>query len=228
MSDLLKVNVNEHTEKKGQLTYLSWAWAWAEVLKADPDASWEAIEYPNPDGTLSPCMWIGDTAMVKTRVIVFGKSKTCQLAVMDHKNNAVKNPDARKISDAIMRCMTKAISMHGLGLYIYAGEDLPEGEEAPKQEVKQELAGMRHSPMKGPSDEPLPPEVRDYIKDLAAEVLQAFITGDLDNHRSAVVMVKNEQLDDTQKMALWALLDSKTRSAFKKVEQSLHQVKEPA
>jgi hypothetical protein len=51
------------------------------------------------------------------------------LPVMDHKNNALKSPDARKVSDAIMRCMTKAISMHGLGLYIYAGEDLPEGEE---------------------------------------------------------------------------------------------------
>jgi Protein of unknown function (DUF1071) len=102
---LLHVNVNEHTEKKNGLTYLSWAWAWAEVLKADPEATWEAIEYPQPDGTLAPCMYAGNgTAMVKT---------------------AIPQPDSFAINTAIMRCMTKAISMHGLGLYIYAGEDLP-------------------------------------------------------------------------------------------------------
>lgn len=126
---LLSVNVNEHTEKKGALTYLSWAWAWAEVLKADPQAEWEAVEYMNPDGTISPCMWLPDgTAMVKTSVTINGKARVCTLPVMDNRNNAVKNPDARKISDAIMRCMTKAIGMHGLGLYIYAGEDLPQAE----------------------------------------------------------------------------------------------------
>lgn len=126
---LLEINVNDHVEKKGNLSYLSWAWAWAEVLKIDPLAEWVVVEYTNADHTASPCMWIGDTAMVKTVVTINGKARACQLPVMDHKNNAVKNPDSRKISDAIMRCMTKAISMHGLGLYIYAGEDLPEGAE---------------------------------------------------------------------------------------------------
>lgn len=125
MSELLKINVNEHTEKKGQLTYLSWAWAWAEVLKIDPGATWVVHKYGNPE---QPCMWIGETAMVHTSVTVKGLTRECMLPVMDHKNNALKNPDARKISDAIMRCMTKAISMHGLGLYIYAGEDLPESD----------------------------------------------------------------------------------------------------
>ena len=143
MTNLLSVNVNHHTEKKGALTYLSWAWAWAEVLKADPEATWEAVEYPNADGTLGPCMWLPDgTAMVKARVTIDGKTKTCQLPVMDNRNNAVKNPDARKISDAIMRCMTKAISMHGLGLYIYAGEDLPQAEAEPTPE---ELAAQKRT-----------------------------------------------------------------------------------
>lgn len=131
MSDLLSINVNEHTERKGNLTYLSWAWAWAEVLKHDPGATWEVYEYSQPDGTMQPCMWIAETAMVKTAVTINGKKRECQLAVMDNKNNAVKNPDARKISDTIMRCMTKAIAMHGLGLYIYAGEDLPQVEPEP-------------------------------------------------------------------------------------------------
>lgn len=132
MSELLKLNVNEHVEKKGNLSYLSWAWAWAEVLKADPLATWVVHLYGQPE---QPCMWIGETAMVHTSVTVKGLRRECLLPVMDHKNNAMKNPDARKISDAIMRCMTKAISMHGLGLYIYAGEDSPEGDAAPDESL---------------------------------------------------------------------------------------------
>jgi hypothetical protein len=130
MSELLKINVNEHTEKKGGLTYLSWAWAWAEVLKHDPAATWVAHLY-GPPGSEEPCMRIGETAMVHTSVTINGLRRECLLPVMDNRNNAVKNPDARKISDAIMRCMCKAIAMHGLGLYIYAGEDLPQaGDDA--------------------------------------------------------------------------------------------------
>lgn len=129
MSELLKINVNDHTEKKGGLTYLSWAWAWAEVLKIDPAATWNVIMH-GPAGSESPCLWVGETALVMAEVTINGIARGCHLPVMDNRNNAVKNPDARKISDAIMRCMTKAISMHGLGLYIYAGEDLPESDEA--------------------------------------------------------------------------------------------------
>lgn len=125
MSDLLKINVNEHTEKKNNLTYLSWAWAWAEVLKIDPLATWEVFEFNG-----MPACFIHDTsAMVKTAVTIKGHTKTCWLPVMDHKNKAIKNPDAFAINTAIVRCLTKTISFHGLGLYIYAGEDLPESGE---------------------------------------------------------------------------------------------------
>ncbi len=122
MSEYLKINVNDHTEKKGNLTYLSWCWAWAEVLKSDPAATWEAIEFNG-----LPCVFLPDeSALVKTVVTIKGQSKSCWLPVMDHKNKAIKNPDAFAVNTAIVRCMTKAIAMHGLGLYIYAGEDLPE------------------------------------------------------------------------------------------------------
>lgn len=122
MSELLKINVNEHTEKKNGLTYLSWAWAWAEVLKVDPAATWTAQEWNG-----LPFMPLPDTsAMVKVSVTIKGDTKQCLLPVMDHRNKAIKNPDAFAINTAIMRCLAKAISMHGLGLYIYAGEDLPE------------------------------------------------------------------------------------------------------
>lgn len=129
MSELLKVNVNDHTEKKNGLTYLSWAWAWAEVLKVDADASWDACEYLHGEHW-HPCMFLPDgSAVVKVHVRIKDKSKSAVLPVMDHRNKAIKNPDAFAINTAIQRCLAKAIAMHGLGLYIYAGEDLPEGEE---------------------------------------------------------------------------------------------------
>jgi len=120
---LLSKNVNEHTEKKGGLTYLSWAWAWAEALKADPNATYKIEMFGDK------CyMDINGTAMVFVTVTMFSKAMTCQLPVMDFRNKAILNPDAFAVNTAIMRCMTKALSLHGLGLYIYAGEDLPEGE----------------------------------------------------------------------------------------------------
>jgi len=120
---LLKTNVNEHTEKKNGLTYLSWAWAWAEALKADSSA-WYKIEMFG-----DKCyMDINGTAMVFVTVTMYGKPMTCQLPVMDYRNKAIPNPDAFAVNTAIMRCMTKALGLHGLGLYIYAGQDIPDGE----------------------------------------------------------------------------------------------------
>lgn len=124
MSELLKINVNEHTDKKGKLTYLSWAWAWAEVLKIDPSANWTVNIFDN-----KPCMYLTDgSAMVSVQVTIKGDTKSCVLPVMNHKNAAITNPDAFAVNTAIMRCLAKAIGIHGLGLYIYAGEDLPEGD----------------------------------------------------------------------------------------------------
>ena len=117
-NELRKINVNEHTEKKGQLTYLSWAWAVDTLLQHDSSAVWE---FPEPK-------YFGDTVMVFCNVTAFGKTMKMQLPVMDNRNNAINNPDARKISDATMRCLAKCIACFGIGLYIYAGEDLPTGE----------------------------------------------------------------------------------------------------
>lgn len=126
MSDLLKINVNGHTESKNGLTYLSWAWAWQTVLQHDPEAQWEVTEYKAPDGTLWPCMFLPDSsAMVKVSVTIKGKTRSSTLPVMNHKNQAIKGPDAFQINTALQRCGVKAIAMHGLGLYIYAGEDVP-------------------------------------------------------------------------------------------------------
>jgi hypothetical protein len=83
----------------------------------------------------------GGTGMVWVRVTMFGKEMTCFLPIMDHRNKPIPNPDSFQINTAIMRCMTKALALHGLGLHIYAGEDLPMGqdeEEKPKEETKAE------------------------------------------------------------------------------------------
>jgi hypothetical protein len=152
---LLKTNVNEHTEKKSNLTYLSWAWAWAEALKADPAATFKVETFKRDQYTEEPFMTLpGGTAMVWVTVTIFGKPMTCQLPVMDHRNKAIPNPDAFQVNTAIMRCMTKALGLHGLGLYIYAGEDLPEGAPSPTEEEdwnfeQQHLEAMREAAMQG-------------------------------------------------------------------------------
>lgn len=143
--ELLKLNVKDHTEKKNGLSYLSWAWAWTEALKADPAANFEVKMF---DGGESPYMVINGTGMVWVTVTMFGKPMTCFLPIMDHRNKPIQQPDAFQVNTALMRCMTKALALHGIGLYIYAGEDLPEQDEAPikavePKHVKSEEAAAR-------------------------------------------------------------------------------------
>lgn len=124
------INVNEHTEKKNGLTYLSWAWAWAEVKKNYPDANYTV--YENANG------WCyhtdGKTAWVKTGVTIGGIEHIEYLPVMDFKNRSIPLDTITSfdVNKAIQRSLTKAVARHGLGLYIYAGEDLPEGEDKPE------------------------------------------------------------------------------------------------
>ena len=141
--DLLKLNVNEHVEKKNGLSYLSWAWAWAEALKADADATFRVETFTGAAGVSQCWMDVGSTAMVWVTVTLFGKPRTCSLPVMDNRNKAITSPDAFAINTSIVRCLTKCLALHGLGLYIYAGEDLPEdadGNVASKQPVAKSSA----------------------------------------------------------------------------------------
>lgn len=123
---LNSVNVNGRTEKKNGLTYLSWAWAWAEVKKAYPEATYTI--YENRDG------WNyftdGKTCWVKTGVTIEGLEHIEYLPVMDHRNRSIpaESVTSFDVNKAIQRSLTKACARHGLGLYIYAGEDLPESE----------------------------------------------------------------------------------------------------
>lgn len=110
------INVNEHTEKKGKFTYLSWAWAVDQLLQHDQAATWSFGE---------PKMF-GDTMMVFCTVNAFGKSLTCQLPVINGMNKPISNPNAMDVNTAMMRCLAKTIALYGIGLYIYAGEDIPD------------------------------------------------------------------------------------------------------
>jgi hypothetical protein len=136
IKSLLELNVQDHVEKKNGLSYLSWAWAWAEALKADPTAKFHVDTFQRADATTVPYMDINGTAMVWVRTTLFGKEMTCFLPVMDHRNKPIPNPDAFQVNTAIMRCMTKCLALHGLGLNLYAGEDLPMVDSDPKKTVE--------------------------------------------------------------------------------------------
>ena len=146
--DLLKINVNDHTEKKNGLTYLSWAWAWAEVLKVDTAANYKIEMFVDVAGNPVPFLQFNNSCMVWVTVTVFGKALSCQLPVLDYRNKCIPQPNAFDVNTSIMRCLVKAIAMHGLGLYIYAGEDLPETDTAlvipVTPEVKKPVEKMKH------------------------------------------------------------------------------------
>lgn len=135
------INVNGHTEKKNGLTYLSWAWAWAKVKENYPDSFFTI--YENPEGLIY--FHDGRTAWVKTGVTIEGQELIEYLPVMDYNNRSltIDRITSFDVNKAIQRSLTKACARHGLGLYIYAGEDLPEAEQAqqakPKAEPKPQI-----------------------------------------------------------------------------------------
>ena len=122
---LSAINVNEKTEKKGKFTYLSWAFAWAELKKVSPTAKAKVYHDKN---TNMPYFASKAGVIVKVGVTVEGLEHINYLPVMDFRNNSIPAEDVNMmdINKAIQRCTVKAIALHGLGLYIYAGEDLPE------------------------------------------------------------------------------------------------------
>jgi len=125
-----KLNVSDHTEKRGQFTFLSWTWAWATLME----------HYPESFYTFSDPVAVNDTMEMRVSITVKDGDKeftrTMWLPVMDFKNNAIVSPGARDVSDARMRCLVKCLAMFGLGHYIYAGQDLPQQPVVPKAPVK--------------------------------------------------------------------------------------------
>lgn len=149
--ELYSLNVNENVEKKNGLTYLSWSWAIAEILKKHPDMTYKILRFENN----LPYTYDEKTGyMVFTEVTICGITREMWLPVMDGANKAMLDHEYKyevknyrtgeliekkvaaatmfDINKTIMRCLTKNFAMFGLGLYIYAGEDLPEEEQTRK------------------------------------------------------------------------------------------------
>jgi hypothetical protein len=136
---LSKVDVSKHTEEKNGLTYLSWAWAWGKVKDHYPQAKfikhiWTTETYlDNPDRPDRGLPYTRDEhgySYVMVTVRIGDEEQTELMPVLDYKNKAVQNPDSFQVNTALQRCLAKCCAMHGLGHYIYAGEDLPQGTEA--------------------------------------------------------------------------------------------------
>ena len=147
---LSKLNVDEHTEDRNGLSYLSWAWAWGIMMDHYPNMSvtWHG------DGThLDHIVYPGGTASVACTVSIGRVNQHMWLPVMDFRHKAIANPDARAISDAKMRCMVKCFALFGLGHYIYAGEDLPPGDDQGKN-ISQEAAPKSPAPKKPEASSP--------------------------------------------------------------------------
>lgn len=156
---LNKIDVGKHIEKKNGLSYLSWAWAWSEVKKAFPDAAYTVYENAELGGM--PYFTDGRTCMVKTGVTINQQEYIEYLPVMDYRNQSIPQDKVTSfdVNKAIQRSLTKACARHGLGLYIYAGEDLPENLEG-EQKIKHAVS----------SEEIEPEEMNSAIKQIKSAV----------------------------------------------------------
>ena len=125
---LNKVDVSKFTKKKGKFSYLSWCFAVQELLRVYPEATWEVHLFDNVDGTKQPYMKNGTGSYVQVSVNVDGVIRSQIHPVLDNRNQPIDNANSFQINTSIQRCLAKAIALHGLGLYIFAGEDLPEAD----------------------------------------------------------------------------------------------------
>lgn len=126
---LSKINVNEHVEKKGKFSYLSWAWAWRTLKEHCPDATFNKHIFYDDTERQVPFLFDKNTGCcyVMVTVTAGGESHSEILPVLNHQNKPIQNPNSFDVNTSLQRCLVKAIAMHGLGLYIYAGEDVPDG-----------------------------------------------------------------------------------------------------
>jgi len=218
---LSKVNCNDQKQTKNGLSYLSWAWAWGKLMEHYPDATYEFFNEAKDD--------FGHVE-VWCKVQIGELQRLMWLPVMDYKNNAIKNPDLRKISDTRMRCLTKCIGMFGLGHYIYAGEDIPVGADteepeppnpAPKKkaEKKPALPAENKSPAKA---DPGPPAMTVNNAEEAANVVTFLIDTVSEFASDSVQSLKDFY---GQNKPLIDLLDSQHPEQYAKLRDHLSALK---
>ncbi|MGE0941416.1 DUF1071 domain-containing protein [Bacillus wiedmannii] len=123
-SKLAQIDCTEHVEKKGRFSYLSWAWAVKKLREVDPTATWEVKRFDGVPYLKTDCGYF-----VEVEVTVQGLPLSQIHPILNNQNKPIAEPNSFDINTSIQRCLVKAIALHGLGLYIYAGEDLPEIQE---------------------------------------------------------------------------------------------------
>ena len=178
---LSKVDVSAHTEDRGGLTYLSWAWAWGVMMEHYPDLEVRWHGQRDDAGIMHDIqVYPGGSSMVNCSVTIGDVTRDMWLPVMDYRHKAIANADSRSISDARMRCLTKCFALFGLGHYIYAGEDTPKASdngvspvspEPPKKAVKK--APKKKAPKKEAKKE----VEENYIKQLTTAATDLFNSG---------------------------------------------------
>ena len=186
---LADLDVSSFTEKKGQFTYLSWADAVNVLLKKFPEAQWTVNK--SPDGW--PYTQTPAGCFVEVSLTIEAVTRTQVHPVLDHRNQTVKEPNAFQVNTSIQRCLAKAISLHGLGLYIYRGEDLPEN---PKKV----------------SPEP----IREKVVQAAYEVFKDIVDADVDVMDCKRVQAGFARLTSDEQMALWGRFGSDKPEGCKK------------
>ena len=137
-TELDRVDVTQHVEKKGKFSYLSWAYAVRELKKRHPGAYWEVHEYNGAPYMKTECGYF-----VKVTVTVEGIPATQVHPVLDNRNKPIEKPNAFQINTSIQRCLAKAIALHGLGIHIFAGEDLPPGHTLTDDQSKELISTLR-------------------------------------------------------------------------------------
>lgn len=135
---LSNIDVSEHVEKKNNFSYLSWAYAVAQLRAVDPEATWEVLRFDGVPYMKTECGYF-----VEVAVTVKGITLSQIHPVLDHRNKPIEQPNSFHINTSIQRCLVKAIALHGLGLYIYAGEDLPIDNTLPEPITPEQLGELK-------------------------------------------------------------------------------------
>lgn len=192
--ELYEINVSSNVDKKGNFSYLSWPFAVAELCKRHPSATWEVMRFPLPDNNavMVPYMHTPLGYFVEVVVTVDGVARGQVHPVLNHQNKPIAAPTTFDINTAAQRCLVKAIGLHGLGLYIYAGEDLPEGARPTERPVVTVAKA-----------------IRDKVVEKSLEALQAG-----DEHGLKEIWA---EFDNDEKAMLWGDFASHERAAMKKL-----------
>lgn len=195
---LAAVDCSAHTEKKGKFTYLSWPFAFSELFKRFPKAEIEVHEW---DGL--PMIAAPKGYLVKVSVTVDGVRRTQWHPVLDNNNRPITAPDVFQINTSIQRATVKAIALHGLGLYIYAGEDLPEGAAPggqPNSDAWEQAASIGWD--------------REKIEGIGRIALEWWEAEDVPG---AADYLEQQAMPSEAKIAVATMFDSKFRAALKKL-----------